>query len=93
MAGPSDDVTPFEDLEQRAPTSSGWSWVWLEVAGHDAGAEAHLAVVVDAVVAGQQAQEVALAGAVGAEHGDALAEPDLGVERVGQPGQLQVARS
>ncbi len=42
------------------------------------------------VVAGQQAQEVRLAGAVGAEHRDALAEEDLGAERPHQPAELQL---
>ena len=79
-----DDVTPFEDLEQRGADQLGVVVGLVEVAGHDPGAEAHVAGVLDAVVAGQQPQEVALAGAVGPEHGDALAVPDLGVERVGQ---------
>ena len=42
------------------------------------------------VVAAEQAQEVALAGAVAAEHGDPLAVPELEVERVGQAVELEL---
>ncbi len=38
----------------------------------------------------QESQEVRLAGAVRAQHGDPLAVPDLEVERLHQPGQLEV---
>ncbi len=38
----------------------------------------------------EQPQEVTLAGAVGAQHGDPLAEPDFQVERLHQTGQLEV---
>jgi hypothetical protein len=42
------------------------------------------------VLAGEQAQEVRLPGAVGAEHGDPLAVEDLQVERAHEAGQLQL---
>ena len=74
------------------PLHSGCSWVWWNRPGDDAGAEAPRAVVGDGLVAAEQAQEVALADAVRAEHGDALAEPQLDVERVGQPVELAAAR-
>ena len=89
MAGPRMTSLPLEDLEQRAPVQLGMVVGLVEVAGHHAGAEADHAVVLDGRVAGEEPQEVALARAVGAEDGDPLAEPDLDVERVGQPGQLQ----
>src|SRR5690348_15334975 len=38
---------------------------------------------------GEQLQEVALAGAVETDDSDALAEQDLGVERIGQPLELE----
>ena len=41
----------------------------------------------------EQPQEVRLAGTVGAQHGDPVAVPDLQVERVGQPVELQLPRS
>ena len=44
----------------------------------------------DGLVAGEQPKEVALAGTVAAEHGDALAEPQLEVERIGQPVELDL---
>jgi len=56
----------------------------VEVTGDDASSEPHLAVVRDRAVAGDQAQEVALTGAVRAEYGHPLTVPDLGVEDVGQ---------
>ena len=59
-----------------------------EEAGHDAGAEAKVAVMVDGTP-GEQAQEVALARAVRADDRDPLAEPQLGVERVGEPVELE----
>ena len=60
-----------------------------EVAGHDARAEPPGAVVVDRL-AGEQAQEVALAGAVRAEHRDAARRSDLDVERVGEAVELEL---
>ena len=39
---------------------------------------------------GEQPQEVRLAGPVRAEHGDPVAEPDLEVERLHQPGELEL---
>ena len=62
----------------------------VEQPGHDAGAEPPRPVVADGLVAGEQAQEVALADAVAAEHGDALAEPQLEVERIGEPVELEL---
>ena len=40
--------------------------------------------------AGQQPKEIRLAGAVRAEHCDPIAEPDLAVERLHEPGQLEI---
>jgi len=78
-----------EDVEQRPSRPLRVLVGLVEQAGHDAGAEPPRAVVVDGLLAGQQPQEVALADAVGAEHGDPLAEPQLDVERVGEPGELE----
>ncbi len=77
-----------------------------EPAGPHPGAELGLAVVDDrldrcvadrpvldvgvAAADGQQPQEVGLARAVGAEHGHPLAVPDLEVEGLHQPGELEV---
>ena len=47
-------------------------------------------MVLDGLVAGEQAEEVALAHAVGAEHGHPLAEPHLEVERVGEAVELEL---
>ena len=60
-----------------------------EVAEHHAGAESPGAVMGDRF-AGEEAQEVALAGSVGAEHCDALAVDDLRVERVGEAVDLEL---
>ena len=90
------------------PSSSGWVVGLHEPAGSHAGTELRLAGVADGLdrrrvdgsvldvwvgaAGGQQPQEVGLAGAVAAQHRDPLAVPDLEVERLHQPGQLQVAR-
>ena len=60
-----------------------------EVAGDDARTEPPGTAVIDRLTR-EQPEEVALAGAVRAEHRDALAEPDLGVERIGEPVQLEL---
>ena len=88
------------------PSSSGCSWVCTNQPGRTRAPELGLAGVPDrldlhvldgpvldvgvAAAPGQQPQEVRLAGAVGAEHGDPLAVPDLEVERLHQPGELEV---
>ena len=72
------------------PVHSGCSWVWWNSPGTTPAPSRHDAVVADRLVAGEQPQEVALAGAVAAEHGDALAEPQLEVERVGEPVELEL---
>jgi len=98
-------IAPMQDLEQRAPGQLAVFVGLSEPAGSDPGPEpgqAHVGhrrdlerldrAVLDVGVgatAGQQAQEVRLARPVGAEHGHPLAEPDLEVERLHQPGQLQ----
>ena len=74
-----------EDRQQRLAAPFGVLVGLVEQPGDDAGTEAEAAVVLDRRVAGEKAQEVALAGAVGAEDGDPLAEVDLEVERIGQP--------
>ena len=74
------------------PVHSGCSWVWWNRPGTTPAPSRHVRRVPDGRVAGQQAQEVALADAVAAEHGDALAEPQLEVERVGQPVELERPR-
>src|ERR1700690_3471063 len=60
----------------------------LEVSGRDSRAEDEAPFVGD-LLAGEQAQEVALAGAVVAEHGDPFAERHLEVERPHQTGNCQ----
>ena len=72
------------------PVHSGCSWVWWNSPGTTPAPSRHEPVVVDGLVAGEQPQEVALADAVRAEHGDPLAEPQLDVERVGQPVELEL---
>ena len=78
------DVVVVEDVEERAPGPLRVLVGLVEEPGHDAGAEPPRALVSDRRVAGEEAEEVALADAVAAEHGDPLAEPQLEVERVGQ---------
>ena len=86
---PADDVALLEELEQGAAVPVRVLVGLVEVARDDPGAEAHLAVVRHARVAGDQAEEVALARAVRPEHGHPLAVPDLGVEGVGQAVQRE----
>ena len=70
---------------------SGRAWVCANSPGHHPRAEpGH--TLVRHVRAAQQLQEGRLARPVGAEHGHPLAVPDLEVERVHQPGQLQALR-
>ena len=70
------------------PVSSGWSWVWLKKPGTTFAPRRQVAVMVDGTP-GEQVQEVALARAVRADDRDALAEPQLGVERIGEPVELE----
>ena len=86
------DVVVVEDVEQRRARPLRVLVGLVEQAGHDAGAEPPRARVLDRLVAGEQPQEVALADAVAAEHGDPLAEPQLEVERVGEPVELERPR-
>ena len=64
MAGPRTTSRCSRISSSVRPCQLGVLVGLVEVAGHDAGAEAHLAVVGDGPVAGEQPQEVALAGAV-----------------------------
>ena len=98
-------VAAVQHLQQRPADQLGVLVGLHEPAGPHPGAELGLALVqtgligdladravLDVRVAaagGEQAQEVRLAGAVGAEHGDPLAVPDLEVEGLHQPGQLE----
>ena len=77
-----------QDVEQRAALQLRVGVRLREVARHDPGAELPLPRVRH-VVAGEQPQEVGLAGAVGAEDGDPLAVEDLQVEGFHQPGELE----
>ena len=61
----------------------------MEEPRDDAGAEPPHPRVADGVVAGEKAEEVALADTVATEHGDAFAEPQLEVERIGEPVELE----
>ena len=88
------------------PISSGCSWVCTNQPGRTRAPSLALPVwatglivdvadrpVLDVGVAAagrEQPQEVRLAGAVGPEHGHPLAVPDLEVEGLHQPGQLEV---
>ena len=89
MAGPR-TTSRFSSSSSRVrPCQSGCSWVWLKWPGTTRAPEADLAVVGDGGVPGDEPEEVALAGSVGAEDGDALAVPELGVERVGEAMERQ----
>ena len=99
-------VAAVQDLEQRAAQQLGVLVGLHEPARPDPGAQLGLAgvqhrlgrhvadrLVLDVGVAAagrQQPQEVGLARAVAAEHGHPLAVPDLEVEGLHQPGQLDV---
>ena len=101
-------VTAVQDLQQRAAEQLGVLVGLHEPARAHARTELGLAGVPDrldghvldgpvldvrvAAAPGQEPQEVRLAGAVGAQHGDPLAVPDLEVERLHQPGELEVLR-
>ena len=77
-----------EDFDER-PADQLRVGVGLgEMTGDDPGPGLPRAVVGD-VLAGEQAQEVRLAGAVGAEHRDPLTEVDLQGERFHQPDELE----
>ena len=90
MAGPRGGFALLEELEQGAAVPVRMLVGLVEVAGTPAPvSEAHLAVVGHGRVAGDQAEEVALAGPVRPEHGHPLAVPDLGVEGIGQAVQRQ----
>src|SRR5689334_14635721 len=78
-----------EDVHESAAEPFGVLVRLREQSGYHARAELPRAVGADGVAA-QQPQEVALAGAVRAEHGDPVAEEDLLRERLHQPGQLQL---
>jgi hypothetical protein len=61
----------------------------VEVPGDDRRAEANRPDVHHGLIAGHEAEEVALAGSVGTQYRNTIAEPELGRERVGQTGQLE----
>ena len=89
MAGPRMTSRRSRISSSVAPDQLGMLVGLVEVAGHDPGAEAHARRR-----ARRPRRRPAGAGSGSCrrrwpEHGDALAEPDLGVERVGEPGQLE----
>ncbi len=77
-----------QDVEERAAEQFRMRVRLREVARDDPRAELPLPRVRH-LVAGQQAQEVRLPGAVGAEDGDAFAVEDLQREGLHQAGELQ----
>ena len=99
-------VAAVQDFQQGLAQQVGPDVGLGEEAGPDPGAEFHGALVrhlgdLDVghrqvlplrigAAGGEQAQEVALARAVGAEDAHAVAEPDLGGERLHQAGQFQL---
>ena len=98
-------IAPVQDFEQGFTQQVGPDVGLREEAGPDPGTEFYGTFVRDfgdvdvghrqvlpfrvGAAGGEQSQEVALAGAVGAQHADAVAEPNLGGERLHQSGQFQ----
>jgi hypothetical protein len=78
-----------QQLDQRPAVQAGGVVRLREPAGDDAAPEPGDAGVRD-LLPGEQAQEVRLAAAVAAEHPDALAVEHLEVERLHQPGELEL---